>query len=242
MTASGTAQAPAAMREAGSTGSGRSPRSRPPVDRLLPRPLLEQLRRKTQAIDKITPELVTELHQRFDIEDQYGVSKRRLRNYLERCRSAGDGDGQAHAGSPGSDQDSGEPSPDQVEAVRRRQASVAEILEGMFGQLAKCSPSLWAHRAYLMLVGLVYERLASNEAEIPTDELIALAKILAENRRAEARLSEHGRPDKPTERSTPATDALPENFADIVRQVYGTNFQTAETAHDGEDRPVHNAC
>ncbi len=144
--------------------------------------------------------------------------------------------------SPRSDQDSGEPSQEQVKAYRHRQASVAQILEDTFGHLAKWDPSLWAHRAYLMLVGLVYERLASNEAEIPTDELFALSKILAENRRAEARLSEHNRPEKPADRPTSLGNELPENFADIVRQVYGTNFQTAETTHDEEDRPVHSAC
>jgi len=209
-----------------------------PVDRLLPRPLLEQLCRQALAIDELTPATVTELHRRFDIERQYGVSKRRLSNYLERCRSAANGRGQARTAPPDGDANPEEPSWDQIKAYRHRQASVAGILDGMFGQLANCNPSGWAHRTYLMLVGMVYERLASNEAEIPTDELIAMSKILAENRRAEVRLNEHRRPDKPAEQTTKASNDLPENFADIVRQVYGTNFQTAEAGHDREGRPI----
>ena len=102
-------QALGTTREARSTGRERSRRCRVPVDRLLPRPLLEQVRRETQAMGKMTPALVTELHQRFDIGGRYGVSRTRLRNYLERCRSGGDGRGQARAASPGSAADQEEP-------------------------------------------------------------------------------------------------------------------------------------
>ena len=44
---------------------------------------------------------------------------------------------------------------------RRRQVSVAAILDETFGELAKCDPDLWERRAYLMLIGLVYEKLRS---------------------------------------------------------------------------------
>jgi len=114
-----------------------------------------------------------------------------------------------------------------VDAHRRRQASVAAILDETFGQLAKCSPDLWERRAYLMLIGLLYERLATNEADISTDELVALSKVLAENRRAEARLRDNHRPPKPEEPAPALGGELPEQLADVVRQVYGTNFQAA---------------
>lgn len=65
---------------------------------------------------------------------------------------------------------------------RQRQVSVAAILDETFGELAKCDPDLWERRAYLMLIGLVYEKLATCESTLPTDELISLAKALAENR------------------------------------------------------------
>jgi hypothetical protein len=118
-------------------------------------------------------------------------------------------------------------------AHRRRQASVAAILDRTFGQLAKCSPNLWERRAYLMLIGLVYERLATNEEEISTDELVSLAKVLAENRRAEARLREHPQPTDSAEPASPPTGELPERFTDVVRQVYGTNLQVP-TGPDGK--------
>ncbi|MDO8632829.1 MAG: hypothetical protein Q7R41_20290, partial [Phycisphaerales bacterium] len=66
------------------------------------------------------------------------------------------------------------------------------------------------------------ERLAAGPEDIPTDELIALAKALAENRRVEAR-SRDGRTD-PDSAGVRGGGDLPEHFGGIVRQLYGTNF------------------
>jgi hypothetical protein len=114
------------------------------------------------------------------------------------------------------------PSEPNIGAFRRRQASVAVILDRTFGSMAKCNPELWERRAYLMLMGTVYERLAAGPEDIPTDELIALAKALAENRRVEARSR-----DGITDSLSPGirgSGELPEQFGGIVRQLYGTNF------------------
>ena len=121
----------------------------------------------------------------------------------------------------------GNASDEQVRAHRRRQASVAALLDQTFGQWAECNPDLWERRAYLMLVGLVYERLATNEKELPTEELVTLAKILAENRRADSRVRDNHRAQKTDGASSPGTGELPDRFGDIVRQVYGTNLQGA---------------
>ena len=110
-----------------------------------------------------------------------------------------------------------------VRAHRCRQASVASILNRTFGRFAKSNPELWERRAYLMLVGLMYERLAVNEKEISTDELTALSKALAEQRRAEAQAGD-GRGVE-TDHAENRDGELPQDFAEIVRQVYGTNFQ-----------------
>lgn len=119
----------------------------------------------------------------------------------------------------------GPPTFEQVRDHRTRQASIACILEATFGSMAECNPDLWDRRAYLMLVGLVYDRLADQEREIPTVELVTLAKILAESRRAQGRPRE-GEPGPDTDEPTATRDGpLPVRFADVVRQVYGTNFQ-----------------
>lgn len=112
-------------------------------------------------------------------------------------------------------------SPDRMRTHRRRQASVAMILDKTFGELAESDAQLWDHRAYLMLVGLVYERLATNEKELSTDELVALAKILAENRRADARRPPCKQTTDEEKAPTKNDGPLPKPFADAVREVYG---------------------
>ena len=108
---------------------------------------------------------------------------------------------------------------------RRRQASVSSILDETFGQLAACSPDLWERRAYLMLVGLVYERLALHEDEISTEELISLSKALAENRRVELNQRKLRQGDDTTEVRPSGDEKLPKHFADSVRQVYGLDVE-----------------
>jgi len=128
---------------------------------------------------------------------------------------------------------------DRVRARRRRQASVSVVLDQTFGRFAESDPSLWDRRAYLMLVGIVYNRLANDEADIPTEELIALAKLLAESRRADSQ-SHAARVDTQTkERREDATanapcatgnGRLPDAFGEVVRQIYGTNVPGAARA------------
>jgi hypothetical protein len=118
---------------------------------------------------------------------------------------------------------------DKLESHRARQASVSSILDATFGRLAQCSPDLWGYRAYLLLVGMVYERLALNENEISTDELVALAKVIAENRRLEVRLREMEGDSKPSAPCPKTGERLPDSLNDAVRQVYGTNLQDPST-------------
>lgn len=212
----------------------RKRRDRTPVDRRLPRPLLQELQQLIHRCEKISWKLVCDLDARFQIEARYAVSPRRLANYLRRI----------HAGRPA---ESPPDAADQVSARsdafrealtahRRRQASVAAILDRTFGRFARSNPQLWDRRAYLMLVGLVYERLATSEEELSTDELMSLSKVLTDNRRAEAqsKKSEHSAP--PAEDETAPSADLPGNFTEIVRRVYGTNFQLT-TPTTAEQRP-----
>ena len=127
-------------------------------------------------------------------------------------------------------------SEEKVRMHRKRQVSVASILEATFGTLAECHPDLWDRQAYLMLVGLVYDRLAASEAEIPTDELVALAKVLVGSRRAAVRVEDP--PQKPNAKgkAAPRKKKLPQEFADVVRQVYGTNYQSP--SQEQTDKPA----
>lgn len=132
-----------------------------------------------------------------------------------------------------------EPSTTQQEQFRKRQACIADALNALFGAIGASDPNLWDRRAYLMLVGIVYVRLAESETEIPTDELIALAKVLAENRRAEARARPGGDPtelakagDQPAKSAAELPAELPGAFGDIVRQLYGTDLQDPDAVSE----------
>lgn len=211
---------------AGATGCVRGSVRRPasshiPLDELLAPKVTAALREAVLSEAKITPQFVRDLNDRFGIGEMHGVSTRRLRGYLERLRAGADV-GKRRGSRPKA------PDPavnEKLEAIRRRQVSVAGILDATFGHLGDCNPDLWERRAYLMLVGLVYERLATNEEELATDELVALAKVLAEHRRVDARRHASGA-EHDTEPSRGHPDSrLPDHFGDMVRQVYGTNFQ-----------------
>ena len=87
--------------------------------------------------------------------------------------------------------------------------------------LAKLDPALWSHRAFLMLMGLAFEKLSTNAHELSTDEIVKLTKALGDACRVVPRTKTE---KTARESGKNETDPLPKNFAEIVRQVYGTNF------------------
>ena len=99
-------------------------------------------------------------------------------------------------------------------------------MESCFGDAATCKPELWERRAYLMVIGLVYERLAACEDDLPTGELATLAKVLVDARRALGeRSKEAEKVVQPAEETQPPGE-LPEPFCEAVRRVYGTNLRS----------------
>ncbi|MHC4697715.1 MAG: hypothetical protein ACYTFA_13335 [Planctomycetota bacterium] len=254
--------------------------TRTPVDQILAPALIEEIEAIIHTVPAINAKLVKELDERFEIEGRFGVSRRRLRNYVKRLHDkstpgpdsllkkgtgsepmadhaaekrtsrgactlfqqapTGDmqsngrdrSDGRIDNVPPGDESKPAED--DKLRAHRLRQASIASILDSTFGPLAECDPELWDRRAYLMLVGMVYDRLACAEDELPAKELVALAKGLAEARRAEERARDHDRSSESRDSAAQPTGPLPENFADIVRQVYGTNFHAPDGIQNGE--------
>lgn len=115
--------------------------------------------------------------------------------------------------------------PERLREHRQRQASVGALLDAAFGAFADSSPALWERRAYHMIVGLIYERLTGGELDIPTEELVALSKMLADNRRAAASRQAAAARVLKKKPNRPRSHDLPDNFGEIVQRVYGANFQ-----------------
>lgn len=206
-------------------GAGRTARghgSRTPVERLLPPTVVSELRSAARSMGKITPQVVDQLNTRFEITERFGVTRARLRNFLAKVLTERDQEAPRERGA-------GAAWASRVRDHRRRQASIASILDSTFGRLAECSPDLWERRAYLLLVGLTYERLAADEGTLATEELVTLANVLAKLRvgaggghtNGKARSSPRG-----GSRGDGGTGRLPKRFAEVVREVYGADFQT----------------
>jgi len=97
--------------------------------------------------------------------------------------------------------------------------SIGGILDGMFGKLKDCPKELWDQRAFLMIVGLVYEKLSAKENRISLKEITTLGRILAEQRRS--RTSGAHRPRR-KKKSGAVSSELPEAFGQAVKRLYGT--------------------
>ena len=112
-----------------------------------------------------------------------------------------------------------------MDEYRKRQAVTAAALDQLFGTWGTCQPKLWGQRTFLLLVGIVHERLSSAAEEIPTEELIALAKVLADNRRAlgDAR-RRRAAGEVPPSLRTPS-DGSARSFAEVVREIYGSKAE-----------------
>ncbi len=109
---------------------------------------------------------------------------------------------------------------------RLRQATISKILKRLYGPLAKCNPKFWEQRTYLLLIGLLYTRLVGKEKRISTNELERLAKMLAEQRRANASSAAKSPESVPSSTVWPAGGEPQSSLADVVREVYGVQLQS----------------
>lgn len=94
----------------------------------------------------------------------------------------------------------------------------------------------WPNRAYLMLVGSIYCRMATEGDLPPTEELIDLAKALAENRRAVAR--DAGEDWERAGLRPSVRSAGPGAFADAIREIYGLSSRMPDGISAMTDNPA----
>jgi hypothetical protein len=174
--------------------------SRKGIEQRMPAAVLRELEKEILSASEVTRAWLEKLDGKFGLREKYGVTWWGLRGVAFRVL---------------------ERNGRQVKSLRERQESLKKILDRTFGPEGKKNPNLWEKRAYLMLVGLLYERLATNENEVSTEELTALSKMLAEQRRAEAQ--SRGSSEKEAQ-AVGAGGELPEDFGEVVKQIYGTNF------------------
>lgn len=160
----------------------------------------------------VTTEMAKTLDEEFGLREKYGVEQ--PWHFLVREREAAVEDQFIS----------------NLKGVRRRQRRAGKILRKTMGKEVESDRRLWEDSAYLNLVEKIYVRLMEDKSGLPTEELTALSKAMAEHRRVSAREPGATGPEA-------VKGELPEDFGEAVKQIYGTNFQTTEPrSHEGKHR------
>jgi len=118
------------------------------------------------------------------------------------------------------------PENDPVCDFRARQSGIAELLGQVFGDLGTDRLERWENRALCLSVAIVYERLAVNAEELPTRELVSLAKLLAERRRTGAKPRDADPHKGPAPRdAADEAAAFATHVSRAVKEIYGINWK-----------------
>jgi hypothetical protein len=117
-----------------------------------------------------------------------------------------------------------------IAGFRQRMLAVSAILDCTLGSQAALEPELWRKGAYLILISTVVTTLVQRKAELSTAELVNLARVLEQARsRRGLSNSTNGHSNGDEAAAKAEVDAgiskpLPPYFADVVRQIYGTDL------------------
>lgn len=176
--------------------------SQKPIRDRLPAARRRVLREKLLAVESVTTEIAKSLDCEFGLQDQYRVKQ--PWHFLVREREAAQEDQFLR----------------RLKGVRRRQRRAGKVLRKTMGKEGESDRRLWEDVTYLGLVEKIYVRLMEDKSGLPTADLTALSKAMAEHRRVSVREPRGTGPE-----AVGTEGELPEDFGEAVRRIYGTNFQ-----------------
>jgi hypothetical protein len=123
------------------------------------------------------------------------------------------------------------PVPTDPADLHRRWEAARRIVHQAVGTEDEHDPRIWERGLYQLWLWLVVERLVVRRDEIDVGELSVISKMLYDQRKLS--LDEAKQRQKTGDgaqgNGAAASTQLPEHFGELVRQIYGTNFQA-----DGE--------
>ena len=126
------------------------------------------------------------------------------------------------------------PSAGDTRSLRKGQARVEKILVKHVGPLEENHPRRWSRHAYWLLAGVIYQQLALDKEEVDVSEIVALGKVLAENRRAESQLSSKRGKTK-VQRKRPT-----KSLRSVVRELYGLDLPEPDSSKkDSNNKDSH---
>ena len=109
--------------------------------------------------------------------------------------------------------------------LRRRWAFARQIVREAVGEEEEQDPRIWERGAYQLWLWLVVERLVVRRDQIDVDELSVVSKMIYDQRKLSLEEAKHSRKADDDRQAPANTGRLPPHFGEIVRQIYGTNFQ-----------------
>ncbi len=174
--------------------------------------ILKDVEKEIISVEEVTKAWLKYLDAKFGLREKYGVTESGLRGLVLRVRMRRERE---------------------LNERRGRQLSAMELIKALLGQNGeKDAPQILGHHAYLAIVASLFERL-TNHKDITTEELAALSRMLAEQRRAQAQSSRAG-----CVAEAPAAGVggeAQEDIGESVKRVYGTNFrEPSERGHRQE--------
>jgi hypothetical protein len=126
------------------------------------------------------------------------------------------------------------PDPQEVLALHERQSWAASMINLHFGEFKDSKPELWTHRTFMLIVAKLYEHLVLCE-KISAKEFVALTKTLAQSGKSRP----VGRGGEETESTTDSNlGGVVAGLEDMVRQIYGTNLQSADPSALPSSTPI----
>lgn len=115
--------------------------------------------------------------------------------------------------------------PADTEELHHRWERAGAIISEVVGAEGEHEPKIWERGAYQLWLWLVVEQLVIRRDDVDLDFLSTVSKMLHDQRKLS--LEELKRCHQATDQSNTKVHStkLPEHFGDLVRQIYGTNFQ-----------------
>jgi len=125
-----------------------------------------------------------------------------------------------------------------TQELRDRWASARRVVQEAVGREDEHDPCIWERGVYQLWLWLVVERLVVRRDEIDVSELSVISKMLTDQRKLSlAEAKQHGQSANRKEGNGAARSTqLPPHFGEIVRQIYGTNFQDDAASAGTEPR------
>ncbi len=110
---------------------------------------------------------------------------------------------------------------------RDRMRQIGRLIRESFGRHRRTDPAVITRDAYRVVVSLIIDTLSQASEKVSTEELAAVSKMLAEQRKLDIAQLEierkYPKPTAPARLSNGRDGPLPDRFSHVVTEIYGTN-------------------